>query len=119
MADYTGDRVCRRDAVRFLWSLDYHGFDIDRLATVPTESGLVDPRLCGIDTQYVNHSCSPNCALFEEGAGQHTFVFLKANMDLKSGSELSIDYGSRQAEVRRRCPIRCLCGAPNCRGILW
>lgn len=39
--------------------------------------------------------------MIEEGAGEHTFIFLKATEDKVAGSELRIDYGVAPAVSTR------------------
>lgn len=121
--EYTGNRIisilCGRAAIRMIWSLYYHGEDVHRLANIQSEGGVVDPRNCGNETQYFNHSCIPNCIMEEKGVGGHTFIYLKCIVDIAAGTELRIDYYRGQACSRRRRPMKCKLGASSCRGYLW
>jgi len=57
----------------------------------------------------LNHSCDPNCGL----SGQ---LLLIAMRDIAPGEELCFDYAMCDASDYDE--FRCLCGAPNCRGIV-
>jgi SET domain-containing protein len=56
---------------------------------------------------YVNHSCSPNCALH--------FSTVYAKFDIHAGTELTLDYRLINFTVARE-EFDCRCGAPNCAG---
>jgi uncharacterized protein len=58
---------------------------------------------------YLNHSCEPNIGV----RGQITFVALS---DIPPGCELTIDYAMIYANPSK--PMRCSCGAPQCRGLI-
>jgi hypothetical protein len=65
--------------------------------------------------RYLNHSCDPNCELIEltdrnnrDGTPR---LWLSSLRPIREGEELTIDYA-----WPADCAIRCLCGAPNCRG---
>lgn len=64
----------------------------------------------------VNHSCEPNCAIYDKNK-------LIAKRDIKPDEEISIDYSFVDAEFEGMdCKpfekFDCLCGTPNCRGII-
>lgn len=60
----------------------------------------------GTPFRYINHSCYPNAAI----TGTKTVVALE---DIKSGSEINIDYSMTDADPYWH--IKCHCGAKNCR----
>ena len=86
----------------------------DEIAQLPPEEQLhldkvgegryevISPPAC-----YVNHSCDPN---IEER--DHAGYALR---DIRKGEELSMDY-DKVAYLDE--PLRCSCGARNCRGIV-
>jgi len=57
----------------------------------------------------MNHSCRPNCAGTDLG-------FEIAIRDIRSGEELTNDYGTLHIAPREGFP--CRCGAPGCRGVV-
>ena len=60
--------------------------------------------------RYTNHSCKPNARLCIR-QGRVEFYALRA---IRSGEEITVDYGETHHEGR----LRCACGAPGCRGAL-
>ena len=60
--------------------------------------------------RYTNHSCVPNARLCLR-QGRVEFYALRA---IKSGEEITVDYGPTHHEGR----LSCRCGAPRCRGAL-
>lgn len=50
-----------------------------------------------------------------EVEGEPRLVFFAKN-DIKAGQELTYDYRFKEEEGANK--LRCLCGAPNCRGFL-
>jgi SET domain-containing protein len=60
--------------------------------------------------RYINHSCEPN-ARMRIGDGWIRFYARRA---IRSGEELTIDYGLSYHDGQ----LRCQCGAARCRGVL-
>ena len=60
--------------------------------------------------RYTNHSCQPNARLCIR-QGRVEFYAVKA---IKTGDEITVDYGETHHEGK----LRCQCGAPGCRGAL-
>lgn len=74
------------------------------------EHGVLDPKA---PFRYLNHSCEPNCQLLEwemtrKRAPQ---IWVHAIKTVRPSDQLTIDYGWPADSA-----IRCLCGAPTCRG---
>ncbi len=68
--------------------------------------------------RYVNHSCSPNCALIEIPPDQHAselscdgILWLEVLNEILPGEQVTIDYA-----WPARAAIRCQCGSSQCRG---
>ena len=59
---------------------------------------------------YLNHSCRPNCSI------DTTTLSLVAECDIVAGEELTYFYPSTEWDMDR--PFVCLCGAPECVGIV-
>lgn len=62
-------------------------------------------------SERLNHSCDPN--LWWEGDGK-----LVARRDIKTGEELAYDYSTSDIDERSMPPMKCSCGAKNCRGVV-
>ncbi len=60
--------------------------------------------------RFTNHSCRPNARIQVED-GEVSFF---ATEDLRTGDEITVDYGLTHHEGR----LPCRCGAPGCRGSL-
>lgn len=60
--------------------------------------------------RFVNHSCSPNTYI-RICYGRVEFYALR---DIRSGEELTADYGETHHEGK----LPCRCGSPNCRGAI-
>ena len=82
------------------------------------DGGLViDATRRGNSARWINHSCSPNCEIAEEGAR----VFIDARRDIQAGEELAYDYNLQIGERHTRAAKRehaCFCGARRCRGTM-
>ena len=66
--------------------------------------------------RFLNHSCEPNCELVlwkrRKGRGKGIpRVWVIANRNVRTGEELTIDYGWPKEEA-----VPCLCGSKGCRG---
>lgn len=57
----------------------------------------------------LNHACEPNCGM----VGSQVLVAMR---DIEPGEELTFDYAMCDASDYDEFP--CLCGAPNCRGVV-
>ncbi|MDO8663503.1 MAG: SET domain-containing protein-lysine N-methyltransferase [Candidatus Wildermuthbacteria bacterium] len=60
------------------------------------------------DAEFFNHSCEPNAGV----RGQN---LLFARRGIKSGEEITFDYGTTDAQLLN---FRCACGTKNCRKIV-
>ncbi len=81
------------------------------------EERVIDAKVGGNSSRWINHSCDPNCeAETEDGR-----VFIRALRNIKAGEELFYDYGLVIDErytpaLKKKFP--CWCGSANCRGTL-
>ena len=79
---------------------------------------VIDARVRGNAARWINHSCYPNCATFEDDDGR---VFIEAKRKIRPGEELSYDYRLQiegRLSKRERAQYTCRCGAGKCRGSL-
>jgi SET domain-containing protein len=79
------------------------------------EELVIDGKVGGNDSMWINHSCAPNCEA-EDETGR---VYLLALRDIAVGEEIFFDYGLVIEErhtpaLKKR--FECRCGAKNCRG---
>jgi hypothetical protein len=81
------------------------------------ENHVIDAKIGGNSSRWINHSCAPNCEADEEGG----HVFIKALRNIKAGEELFYDYGliiDGKYTKKLKADYPCWCGAPTCRGTL-
>jgi SET domain-containing protein len=104
IAEYVGERISRREIKKRLAGLQ-------RIQICAIDSyWAIDGAVGGNGTQFVNHSCVPNC--YVKIIQGHILFF--ALRDLAADEELLLDYElSWHGD-----DYRCRCGAPNCRGKL-
>ena len=78
---------------------------------------VIDAKVGGNSSRWINHSCAPNCHADEEGGR----VFIKALRNIQAGEELFYDYGliiDARYTPKLLADYPCWCGAANCRGTL-
>jgi histone-lysine N-methyltransferase SUV39H len=136
---YTG-LVVKREAAAS-GSLTSYCFDLDgdegEGRELAHDRFTVDSRLHGNWTRFINHSCSPNLAIYlvvhdtPPSTGMPFIVFVAAS-DITAGTEFTFDYdpkAAEQAERRKKKKgkrpeeipegaVICLCGSSECRGYL-
>ncbi len=81
------------------------------------EKHVIDAKVGGNSSRWINHSCKPNCEADEEKGR----VFIKALRNIKSGEELFYDYGliiDTKYTPKLLAEYPCWCGAKKCRGTL-
>jgi SET domain-containing protein len=78
---------------------------------------VIDAKVGGNSSRWINHSCDPNCEADEEGGR----VFIKALRNIAAGEELNYDYGliiDEPYTKKVKAEYPCWCGSPSCRGTL-
>ena len=78
---------------------------------------VIDAKVGGNSSRWINHSCQPNCEADETGGR----VFIKALRNIPAGEELFYDYGlviDARYTPKLRADYPCWCGAAHCRGTL-
>ena len=89
------------------------------------EDFVLDANIKGNEARWINHSCDPNCDSehvdAEDGDKSKDRIEIKALRDIKTGEELSYNYGIRLSE-RHTSKLKklwaCLCGSPKCSGTM-
>jgi uncharacterized protein len=69
----------------------------------------IDATRGGNDARFINHSCNPNCEAVNYDDEE---VWIESIRDIKTGEELSYDYGFEEPDE----DYPCYCGEKNCRG---
>jgi uncharacterized protein len=102
IAEYVGERISRHEVARRIKGkrrLYISGLD---------SYWAIDAARLGNGTQFINHSCEPNCYV----RITHGHILFFALRDIEPGEEILLDY----VETYNSDEMRCKCGAPSCRG---
>jgi SET domain-containing protein len=81
------------------------------------EDHVIDAKVGGNSSRWINHSCNPSCEADEVGGR----VFIKSLRKIKAGEELNYDYGliiDGPYTKKLLAEYPCWCGSDNCRGTL-
>ena len=81
------------------------------------EHRVIDAKVAGNSSRWINHSCDPNCEA-DEVEGR---IFIKALRNIAAGEELHYDYGliiEERLTAKLKAEYPCWCGAAQCRGTL-
>ncbi|KAK9845360.1 hypothetical protein WJX81_004380 [Elliptochloris bilobata] len=76
---------------------------------------VIDACRKGALGRFINHSCDPNCETQKWVVRGELAIGLFALRDIQAGEELTFDYNFERYGDK---PMRCLCGARNCRGFI-
>ncbi len=82
-----------------------------------SESQVIDARVGGNSSRWINHACDPNC----EADEQQGRIFIRALRNIRAGEELNYDYGliiDERYTPKLKAEYPCWCGSRNCRGTL-
>jgi SET domain-containing protein len=102
IAEYVGEKISRHEITRRLrGKRRIHICGVDSY-------WAIDGSKSGNGTQYINHSCEPNC--FVKIIHGHIIFF--ALRDIQPGEEILLDYEESYHSDKKRCD----CGAASCRG---
>jgi SET domain-containing protein len=87
-----------------------------------TNGKVIDGKVKGNDSKWINHSCAPNCIAHElKDHKDRLRVFLFADKKIKLGDELFYDY-SLEVEGKKTKALKkdyqCFCGKKKCRGTM-
>ncbi len=82
-----------------------------------TESHVIDARVGGNSSRWINHACDANCEADEKDGR----VFIRAVRNIAAGEELNYDYGlilHERHTPKIKAEYACRCGSKDCRGTL-
>ena len=112
--EYKGQRTSYDKAVRRP--------DSDRTDSAHTflfeldDGRVIDAGVRGNAARWINPSCDPNCATFED---EDSRVFIEAKRKIRRGEELCYDYRLNvegRLSKLERAEYACRCGSAKCRG---
>jgi SET domain-containing protein len=110
VTEYTGERITNEEAFERYGESIAHTF----LFTVDSKT-VIDPQYEGNNARFINHSCDPNCASFQDKRR----IFIEAIRSIEPGEELTYDYRLIASDTETdAADYPCNCGAERCRGTL-
>ncbi|KAF4119865.1 [histone H3]-lysine4 N-trimethyltransferase ASH1L [Geosmithia morbida] len=81
------------------------------------DQNMIIDATTGSIARFVNHSCNPNCRMIKWiVSGQPRMALFAGDNPITTGEELTYDYNFDPFSAKN--VQSCLCGEPNCRGIL-
>ncbi|KAH7071556.1 hypothetical protein BKA63DRAFT_418923 [Paraphoma chrysanthemicola] len=112
LGKYTGKIRPRRDDAPDD-ETEYHvGISIGDVASNEA-TAWIDGTRTGSVTRHINHSCNPNCRLYEGRCGMRCrIVYVWTIRDIAHGEVLTFDYGK---DWFKDADDACLCGQSNCK----
>lgn len=116
--EYTVNRVSGRNLERLYWSLDFHGMRPNVLVDIPSDQGVLDPRVFGKGAQFYNHSYSCNARPVKLDIRGKTLIFICALRPIMADEEVFVDYQWYTAHPGSPYIVPCLCISSNYRGAI-
>ncbi|PNY29528.1 Histone-lysine N-methyltransferase ASH1L [Tolypocladium capitatum] len=81
------------------------------------DQNMIIDATTGSIARFVNHSCNPNCRMIKWiVSGQPRMALFAGDRPIVTGDELTYDYNFDPFSAKN--VQTCLCGEPNCRGVL-
>ncbi|KAF4991761.1 hypothetical protein FGRMN_7601 [Fusarium graminum] len=81
------------------------------------DQNMIIDATTGSIARFVNHSCNPNCRMIKWiVSGQPRMALFAGDKPIVTGDELTYDYNFDPFSAKN--VQKCLCGEPNCRGVL-
>ncbi|KAI1819991.1 SET domain-containing protein [Xylaria intraflava] len=112
--EYTGEIITeeecdRRMTEKYKDNQCYYLMSFDQNMIIDATTGSI--------ARFVNHSCQPNCRMVKWiVSGQPRMALFAGDRDILTGEELTYDYNFDPFSAKN--VQKCLCGSPNCRGVL-
>ncbi|KAI0458498.1 SET domain-containing protein [Xylaria acuta] len=112
--EYTGEIITeeecdRRMNEKYKDNQCYYLMSFDQNMIIDATTGSI--------ARFVNHSCQPNCRMVKWiVSGQPRMALFAGDQDIMTGDELTYDYNFDPFSAKN--VQKCLCGSPNCRGVL-
>ncbi|KAI3327146.1 SET domain-containing protein [Xylariaceae sp. AK1471] len=112
--EYTGEIITeeecdRRMNEKYQDNQCYYLMSFDQNMIIDATTGSI--------ARFVNHSCQPNCRMVKWiVSGQPRMALFAGDRDITTGDELTYDYNFDPFSAKN--VQKCLCGSPNCRGVL-
>ncbi|GKU20945.1 unnamed protein product [Fusarium langsethiae] len=112
--EYTGEIITEEECERRMTEVYkdnecYYLMSFDQNMIIDATTGSI--------ARFVNHSCNPNCRMIKWiVSGQPRMALFAGDKPIMTGDELTYDYNFDPFSAKN--VQKCLCGEPNCRGVL-
>ncbi|PHH69591.1 hypothetical protein CDD80_6637 [Ophiocordyceps camponoti-rufipedis] len=112
--EYTGEIITEEECERRMNDIYkdnecYYLMSFDQNMIIDATTGSI--------ARFVNHSCNPNCRMIKWiVSGQPRVALFAGDRPILTGDELTYDYNFDPFSAKN--VQTCLCGEPNCRGVL-
>ncbi|KAK1768981.1 putative histone-lysine n-methyltransferase [Phialemonium atrogriseum] len=112
--EYTGEIITEEECERRMNEVYkenecYYLMSFDQNMIIDATTGSI--------ARFVNHSCSPNSRMIKWiVSGQPRMALFAGDRPIMTGEELTYDYNFDPFSAKN--VQKCLCGSPNCRGVL-
>ncbi|KOS21866.1 Histone-lysine N-methyltransferase ASH1L [Escovopsis weberi] len=112
--EYTGEIITEEECERRMNEIYkdnecYYLMSFDQNMIIDATTGSI--------ARFVNHSCNPNCRMIKWiVSGQPRMALFAGDRPIMTGDELTYDYNFDPFSAKN--VQKCLCGQPNCRGVL-
>lgn len=115
LMEFQGERISNEEADRRYG--DLHAHTAHTMLLAATDELVIDTTHAGGSARWVNHSCEPNCEVYEDDGR----VYVESRRAIRAGEELLFDYdliveGRKTEKLKRE--HACYCGARRCRGTM-
>ncbi|WLF77624.1 histone methyltransferase set1 [Lodderomyces elongisporus] len=114
--EYVGERIRQQVAEHREKSYLRTGIGSSYLFRID-ENTVIDATKKGGIARFINHCCSPSCTAKIIKVDGKKRIVIYALRDIEANEELTYDY-KFERETNDDERIRCLCGAPGCKGFL-
>ncbi|KAK4161461.1 hypothetical protein QBC43DRAFT_97146 [Cladorrhinum sp. PSN259] len=112
--EYTGEIITEEECERRM-NEEYKNNECYYLMSF--DQNMIIDATTGSIARFVNHSCSPNCRMIKWiVSGQPRMALFAGDRPIMTGEELTYDYNFDPFSNKN--VQKCLCGSPNCRGVL-
>ncbi|KAK8067843.1 histone-lysine N-methyltransferase ASH1L [Apiospora saccharicola] len=112
--EYTGEIITEEECDR---RMNEKYKDNECYYLMSFDQNMIIDATTGSIARFVNHSCSPNCLMIKWiVSGQPRMALFAGDRPIMTGEELTYDYNFDPFSAKN--VQKCLCGSPNCRGVL-
>ncbi|KAI0506197.1 hypothetical protein F5B22DRAFT_477555 [Xylaria bambusicola] len=112
--EYTGEIITEEECDR---RMNEKYKDNECYYLMSYDQNMIIDATTGSIARFVNHSCQPNCHMVKWiVSGQPRMALFAGDRDIMTGEELTYDYNFDPFSAKN--VQKCLCGSPNCRGVL-